>query len=83
MNERGGPQPSVPTETMHKKLIPWLAGHGVTLAGEATENQIEAALTQLDARLENAALANQKPGKDGPLTTAESAAAEREAAIGV
>jgi phage I-like protein len=42
------PEPSKPNMT---KLIAWLSRHGITLANDATEEQLEAALAQLDPQL--------------------------------
>src|SRR5579863_160669 len=47
-----------------RKLLPWLAWHGVALAQEASADQVEAALAQLDTRLEQpASVANAQPGR--------------------
>jgi hypothetical protein len=43
-------QPSTMT-----KIIAWLSRHGITLANDATEEQLESALAQLDPKLQNAA----------------------------
>ena len=61
MNEQHAPQSEAPA--VLRKLVPWLAWHGVTLANEATEEQIETALAQMDAKLEKAA--KPAPGTTG------------------
>jgi hypothetical protein len=41
-----------------KKIIAWLGGHGITVANEATEEQIEAGLKQLDPKIASIATLN-------------------------
>jgi hypothetical protein len=53
-----------------KKIIAWLGGHGITVANEATEEQVEAGLKQLDPKIasiatlntEKTTLANERDG---------------------
>ena len=60
MNEQHAPQVEAPA--VLRQIVPWLAWHGITLANEATEEQIETALSQIDAKLEKAM-------KPAPATT--------------
>jgi len=58
-------QPNLPVQLLNEvqptpklnmtKIIAWLSRHGITLANDATEAQVEAALAQLDPQLPTAA----------------------------
>jgi hypothetical protein len=48
------PNPNPKKRNMNK-IIAWLSRHGITLANDATEEQVESALAQLDPKLQNAA----------------------------
>ena len=52
MNEQRTAEGEAPA--VWRKIVPWLAWHGITLANEASEEQIESALAQMDTKVEKA-----------------------------
>lgn len=60
-------------KTTMKKITAWLTGHGITVADEATEDQVATALAQLDPTIKSAKtavqMANEKATADGKVTT--------------
>lgn len=78
MNEASQQKP--PTQESMKKIITWLAKHGITIANESTEDQALAALEQLEPKLtsvatlanEKATLSNEKQTLTGTITARES-----------
>lgn len=61
------------TKTTMKKIAAWLTGHGISVADEATEDQVATALAQLDPTIASAKtavqIANEKTAAEGKVTT--------------
>lgn len=69
MNEASPTNPQ-PTETSMKKFITWLAKHGITIANESTEDQVEAAfIAHIDPKLaRGVTLANENQSQATTIT---------------